>query len=449
MKKNKFEIIWILASAASIFFTFKVDNASAYQIEKVILISIDTLRADYLGCYNPKMKTSPNLDRFASENVIFQDNMAQSATTAASHKSIFYSVYPSVHKTTLHTVAQEKLKSPIEMIRESAFETAAFTGGSQVTDTFGFARGFNSFHAWSGGPPKKDLKQTKQFAFDWLEKHYDKKFFLFLHTFETHCPYNPPTQFFKKWSGWYGGRVEKGKCLPPFLMSQMQTSEIDFEFVRSLYSAEVNYVDEFMGELFHKLKDLSIYDKTLIIFLSDHGESLGERGYIGHSQLYNVQLQVPLIMHIPGIMATRIRTPIELVDVMPTILELVGVKNTSFALQGSSLLSLIQNPRIYKERPRISEEIGRVRVQSGDLALNFTPGKNGDEELYDLKNDPLEFENLALEKPEIVKTLKLPYYKMISTSRNLSAQFIRRRLNNSVMTKETIEQLKALGYIAQ
>jgi len=106
-------------------------EGSAEPIEKVILISIDTLRADYLGCYNPNAKATPELDGFAASNIICKNVTSQSATTAPSHKSIFYSLYPSIHKTSLGGIPKEKLSSPIEVIRASGFRTAAFTGGNE------------------------------------------------------------------------------------------------------------------------------------------------------------------------------------------------------------------------------------------------------------------------------------------------------------------------------
>jgi arylsulfatase A-like enzyme len=448
MKKIRWNLMIVCASF-SVLLIFS-GPATPAAIEKVILISIDTLRADFLGCYNPEVKTTPNLDRFASENVVFLNDTAQAATTAPSHKSIFYSVYPSIHKTTLHTIAQEKLKSSIEMIRESGFETAAFTGGGQLSQTYGFARGFNSYKEASGPDVKDELKQTRKLTFDWLDKHYSDKFFLFLHTFEPHCPYDPPATFFQKWSAWYEGRIQKSRCHPDFFVPQRRLSRIDYSYIRSLYSAEVNYVDDFLGDLFRKLKALGVYDKTLIIFLSDHGESLGERGYIGHSQLYDVQLHVPLMIHIPGTTAKRISSPVVSVGVMPTIFELLGIHNNLFSFQGKSLLPLIQNPMIFdKNVPRISEEVGHVRVRIGDLALIFSPHRKGEEELYNLKNDPEEIENIADQNLEIVEKMKLPYFKMLSTSKDLSAQFVVDSLKNPAVSQETIEKLKALGYVAE
>ena len=128
----------------------------------------------------------------------------------------------------------------------------------------------------------------------------------------------------------------------------------------------------FMGQLFKKLKALGIYDQTLIVFLSDHGESLGERGYIGHNQLYQVQLHVPLILHIPGIQAMQIHAPLESLDVMPTIFELLKIQSKSNAFQGQSIVPLIQNPNAFDEnRPLISEQKGQVRVRVNQFAVDL------------------------------------------------------------------------------
>jgi arylsulfatase A-like enzyme len=417
-------------------------------IDRIVLISIDTLRADFLGCYNPQMKTSPELDEFAGRNVIFRNVTSQAPTTAPSHKSIFYSVYPNVHKTTIHTMPQEKVKSPIELIRTAGFQTAAFTGGGQLSHTLGFSKGFDTY--WE---PKVSTKFKHSFAemepaaFNWLEKHYKDKFFLFLHTYEAHCPYDPPEQFYVKWSAWYGGNLSKyTACSNYYLPHQTPT---DYEYIRSLYSAEVNYVDSFVGRVFQKLKALGIYENTLIIFLSDHGESLGEKGYVGHSQLYQVQLHVPLILHIPGVAPTQIDAPLELIDVMPTIFELLKIKS-AYPFQGKSIMPLVYEPRVFeRNRPLISEERGRVRIRSGDFALSFYPQGEPLEELFNLRTDPQEFEDISNNEPVTVKRLKDRYFQIVNESRNLSSLFILDSKNQSEMDQETMEQLKALGYVAQ
>jgi arylsulfatase A-like enzyme len=418
------------------------------SFKKVILISVDTLRADYLGCYNPKMKTTPELDQFAHENILCRNVTSQAATTAPSHKSIFYSLYPSIHKTSIRAVPEEKGTSPMELVQAQGFKTAAFTGGGQLSRSFGFARGFDTYwEPQKGTNTKQDVKETEKLAFDWLENHSNDKFFLFLHTFEVHCPYNPPESFFQKWSAWYQGQVQKETCYPDLYLGRRPFTA-DYQYIQSLYSAEVNYVDNFLGHLFQKLKNLGIYDQTLIVFLSDHGESLGEHGYIGHNQVYDVQLHVPLILHVPGMTSEQINAPIESLDVMPTIFELLGIDSQKASFQGRSLMPLIRKKENFDEnRPLISEEIGRVRVRIGDWALIFAPDKSSHEELYHLKLDPLELRNLAKQDAKRVEQMKIPYNQMMLKSKVLSAQFVLDPAKKPHPSEEAREQLKALGYI--
>ena len=426
-------------------------EGSAEPIEKVILISIDTLRADYLGCYNPKAKATPELDRFAASNVICKNVTSQSATTAPSHKSIFYSLYPSIHKTSVRGMPKEKLSSPIEVIGASGFRTAAFTGGGQLNHSFGFARGFETYWEPKTDPfVKHQTEEMQQAAFNWLDKHFNEKFFLFLHTYQTHCPYNPPQEFFDKWASWYDGPLQKETCYPGVRLGRRRVSPVDFEYIRSLYSAELNYVDFMMGKLFKKLNALGIYDRTLIVFLSDHGESLGERGYVGHNQLYQVQLHVPLILHIPGIQAMQIHAPLESLDVMPTIFELLKIQPKLNAFQGQSILPLTRNPNVFDEnRPLISEQKGQVRVRVNQVAMVFSTNREFPDRLYDLKTDPLELENIATKNPQIIEKMKLHYYQMIVRHKNLSAQFVLEEGKSHVMDENTREQLKALGYVGE
>lgn len=445
MKRMKPAIYWVIGCLAF----YSAASADQKPFEKVILVSVDTLRADFLGCYNPKMKTTPQLDQFADENILFRNVTAQSATTAPSHKSIFYSVYPSIHKTNLRQVPRETRASPMEIIRSQGFKTVAFTGGGQLSRSLGFSRGFDSYwEPQTNSDIKHQLKEMQELAFDWLEKNSQTRFFLFLHTYEVHCPYNPPPVFFQEWAGWYKGRIQKGNCYPDaYLRSPL---DVDYKYIRDLYAAEVNYVDNFLGQLFQKLKALGIDDEVLIVFLSDHGESLGEHRYIGHNRLYQVQLHVPLILHIPGAVSAKIDAPIESLDVMPTIFDLSEIQSQAVTFQGKSLMPLIRNEvKVDKARPLISEELGRVRVRIRNMALIFAPDGRTGEELYDLKLDPFELHNLAKENVKKVKEMKISYFEMMKKTKNLSAQFVLDPGSKRNLNEETLEQLKALGYVAQ
>jgi arylsulfatase A-like enzyme len=392
------------------------------------------------------MDTTPKLDKWASENVMFQNVTSQCATTAPSHKSIFYSVYPSIHKTTIYSVPEEKIESPVEILKAHGFKTVAFTSGGQMSKSYGFSKGFDDY--WEPSWQRKTrIRDIQDLAFDWLDKNYNQKFFLFLHTFEVHCPYDPPKKFFEKYAAWYHGRVLIGRCRPGYFDKSWMKEE-DYRFVQNLYAGEVNYMDTQIGNLFQKLKKLGIYDQTMVIFLADHGESLGEHKYIGHNELYQVQLHVPLIMHIPTVSATAVDGPAELIDVMPTIFEAVGINRTAFPFQGKNLLPAIKHqPDIEKDRALISEEIERARVRKGDFTVIFSPGGGVADELYDLKKDPEEVHNLAKDRPDLVKQLKIPYFEVMDRSRALSAKFSLGKSSKPNLSEETREQLKALGYV--
>jgi arylsulfatase A-like enzyme len=422
------------------------------KIQKVILISIDTLRADYLSCYDPPKKTSPNIDRFANENVLFEYATAQAPSTAISHKSILYSVYPAVHKTTKDTVPTESTRSPLEILQSRGFKTAAFVGGGQLSRKFGFARGFDSY--WEAATKhnrskdKNSLQTLEQNANEWLDRNYKEKFFLFLHSYQVHCPYNPPEQYAQKFTSWYRGELDPaGKCGDNYYNVQPQSEE-DIRYIRGLYSGSVNYVDEFIGRLFEKLKKLGIYDHTLIVFLGDHGESLGERNYVGHNELYEIQLHIPLIMRVPGYKDIRIDQPLISIDVMPTIFEALGF-GRAFPFQGRSLIPVLEKAsKIEEDRILIAEQKDRIRVRKGEWVAIFNRIGDPREELYNVKEDPEERTDLSQQNPEKIKEFKRQYARMLESSRDLSAKFIIGNQSRPELDEATKEQLKALGYVA-
>ena len=415
------------------------------------MISIDTLRADFLGTYNPEMKTSPNIDRFAEENIVFDFATSQGPSTAISHKSILYSVYPGIHKTTKETVPTETGRSPLEILQSKGYRTAAFVGGGQLGRKFGFAKGFDSYWEAAGkGKRNKErfnLELIEKSTTEWLNNNHKENFFLFVHTYEVHCPYNPPAPYAKKFAGWYEGPIDPtGKCGDTYYNQENLTPD-DIQYLRDLYAGSVNFVDEFIGRLFANLKKLGIYDETMVVLLADHGESLGERGYIGHNFLYEVQLRIPMIFHIPGYEAERIDDPVIGVDVMPTIFEVLGLGRL-FPFQGRNLLPVIQgNSQIEEDRVLIAEQNTRMRVRKGNWTCIFSRTGDPKDELYDLSDDPEQQKDLAEENPEKVKELKQLYGRMLDSSKELSARFILGNQSKPQLDEATKEQLEALGYV--
>lgn len=431
----------------------KGESRSGQKISKVILISIDTLRADYLSCYDSNKKTSPNIDRLAEESVLFESATSQGPSTAISHKSILYSLYPAVHKVTKDTVPTESGRSPLEILQSKGFKTAAFVGGGQLSRKFGFARGFDSYWEAAGtrkkGKDRFNLQSIEMNTNDWLDRNYKEKFFLFVHTYEVHCPYNPPEKYAQKFASWYKGNLDpNGKCGDNYYNVQPMSPD-DVQYVRDLYSGSVNFVDEFIGRFLEKLKNLNIYDQTMIVFLSDHGESLGERTYVGHNIPYEIQLHVPLILRIPGYGDDRIDQPVIGLDVMPTIFDVLGL-GRAYPFQGRSLIPVISGSgKIESERVLIAEQKDRVRVRKGDWACLFSRSGPPREELYNVKDDPEQLNNLAEKNPEKARELVRYYSKMLDSSKEMSARFVLGTESRPDLDEATKEQLKALGYVGE
>jgi arylsulfatase A-like enzyme len=420
----------------------------AKPVQKVILISIDTLRPDYLGCYNNRMETSPNIDEFASENVLFTNATSHAPSTAISHKSILYSLYPAVHQSSTNSVPEEKIKSPIETLRLNGFKTAAFVGGGQLSRKFGFARGFDTYQEggkYNPSDSRESLETLETSVNAWLDRNSQDKFFLFLHTYQVHCPYYPPVDYRNR-AAWYTGRINPREACGDNYYNLRKLSSTDIRYIRDLYAGEVQYVDDFIGRLLEGLKDRDIYEETLIVFFSDHGESLGERGYIGHNLLYSTHLSIPLILKIPGVSGTRVDHPVEGIDIMPTVFSVLNLKRP-YRFQGRDLLPIVTRKALVKRsRIQIAEQSGRVRIKKGKMVAIFSPRGGQPEEVYDVEKDPAERTNLIRTQHLFLAECKREYSNLIKSSRDLASMFVIPESGAPALDEQTKEQLKSLGY---
>jgi arylsulfatase A-like enzyme len=416
-------------------------------VRKIVLLSIDTLRPDVLSPYRSDLDTTPNLRRFAEEALLFTDVIAQAGSTAISHKSLFTSLYPSIHKTTRRRVPLALLELPMETLQSNGFRTAGFVGGGQVSAKLGFARGFDSYQEI------RDLHQLGDQAVAWLNEHHADAFFLFLHTYQMHCPYTPPEEYRRKYADWYAGdidpkgRVRKGQagCGLSYYNHRSMSPD-DYRYLRSLYDADAEFVDTFLGRIFDALRKLDVYDETMIVFTSDHGESFGEHGFVGHNRVYNTVLRVPLIVKIPGVPPSRLEAPVEMFDIMPTILEAAGIP-PPYRLQGRSLLSLAaMSPDSAAREIRISEG-SSVAVQEGDWKIVFRWDSEKRPRLFHLPTDPEERNDLSKEHPERVARLRDHHTRMRERNRELAAAFSFEAGNQAKIDEELTEHLRALGYV--
>ena len=361
----------------------------------LLVISIDTLRADHLKCYGYNRDTSPHLDRLAQQGVLFESLTSASSWTVPSHMSMFTSLYPSVHGVqTVHNNLGEGVPTLARCLAERGYLTAAFVTEPALDHRFGFNHGFQLYDdvtdemrgawifdpkkgatIWAGrNPPITDLG-TK-----WLQKHSQEKFFLFLHYFDCHSDYLPPSPFDKKFDPDYKG-PEDGCNIP--LRAQLDNPKIsvrDLAHMVALYDGGIAYTDEHVGKILQLLQDLRLSEKTLVIVLSDHGEAFLEHGLIYHgNSLYEEALEAPLIMRLPGVIPAgkRVAGNVSHVDLMPTALGLLHLASPP-QIQGIDLSPMILSDQPVPERLIFSElaEFGfnLTAVRWGHRKLLGTPG---------------------------------------------------------------------------
>ena len=348
--------------------------------KKIILIVIDTLRADHLGCYGYKRNTSPNIDKFAKEGIFFKWSFAPVSYTVPSITSIFTGKYPSNHCTMFSNAAPVKSRDNdvflTEILSSEGYGTAAFVSGLVISKAVKVAitSGFRTYNDEMTSHELNRLhelirsgEETNEEVFKWLEKNYKNDFFLFVHYFDVHGPYVNPKHYGDIFVNdeYYGEPkcidkiVPEDKALggiPEYQVLSPKRDEegnlIDFEkdirYYIAQYDGGVRYCDEQIGNLFKKLAELGIYDECLIILTSDHGEALGENNvYFYHGLTVTMdQIYVPLIIkpHRDWHPDTYlIDDPVSLVDIMPTILELVGFDVSELEIDGVPILDIDKN----------------------------------------------------------------------------------------------------------
>ncbi len=446
----------------------------------VILISLDALRADHLGCYGYARPTSPHIDAFSEDSVLFERTYTAAPWTLPSHISILSGLFGISHGVYMghHRIPPSVTLLP-EGLRKNGFFCRAVTGAGLVSPLYGFWRGFEIYQGAEGHMTKENSAELVfAAAADWLEKNTDKDSFLFLHTYQVHSPYaspSPYTTMFTSKNRRYSSFnfADIGRKRAAF----MRLPEEETQNIVDLYDGEIRYTDDaLIGPLVAWLKELGTYDRTMIILLSDHGEEFLEKGAWQHGQsLYESALRTPLIIKLFGsrYRGKRIRAVTRLVDVMPTILAELGITSGPADLDGVTLMPVVEgkekdcrffladtsfpsidldNPKTLSPQAELEPDIIAFGDRVFKLILNrkltevdafeYDPPRpdRPDVELYDLPNDPGEDINLASERPEVVR-------EMLKRIRDLYGKPSKRRGRRVEIDGELREELRALGYI--
>ena len=407
--------------------------ASFAKPVNIILITLDTTRADRMGFLGSKRGLTPNLDSLAQQAAAFSRAYSQVPLTTPSHATILTGTYPQFnHVSDLGSPLGKDLPYLPDILRQHGYRTAAFVG-SQVLDPKsaaapGFDRGFETydapFHIRGQGEDRYHSVERRgmavvESASAWLDQHPQGPFFLWLHFYDPHDPYDPP---------------------PPFKA----------QYAASPYDGEIAYVDFAVGKLLTTLRSRGLYDQSLIVVVADHGEAFGEHGEWSHGLfLYDETIHVPLLIKLPSAGSGRrlIESRVGLIDIAPTLLQEVGIAAPS-AMQGQSLLELVKakSNAAAQDRPEYAETDYPYRAFGWSSLRAWRAGKYlyidaPQRELYDQPLDPPAAHNLANSAPSVTDTMasQLDEFRH-KTSRAGHAEV--------ALTPRQAEQLQALGYVS-
>jgi len=439
-----------------------------YRDCNIIFVLIDALRADHLSCYGYPRKTSPNIDKLAEESILFENCISQAWYTLPSVASIFTSRYP--HN---HMVTDKNLKLPeneltlAEVLKLYGYKTAAFTGGIFFEPVYGLNQGFDIYYARTAqtkGPLRLRLGKSSDIypkALDWIEKNRNEKFFVFIHSYDLFLPTRLPARYKNIFDPGYKGVADKLLSLPRLQIlkkgpdkyyyiesaksdrfKEVKIKDPDLRHIIADYDAGIHYADSFVGELLKRIKELKLYENTIIVITADHGTDLLDhrtlRFYRG-GDVYDEVSKVPLLIKYPKSMMRnkRIKKQAQLIDVMPTILDSLGIPVNKEA-EGRSLMILFDNDNNTDFNKFVFSGWENTQaIRSRQWKLIYSSGRY---ELYDLKNDPYESDNVIEDKPEIFLEMMKPLFFWKT---NVCYKYPDNQIK---LGNDLVEKLKKAGY---
>lgn len=410
-----------LLFAAAVPTSFTYPNKETKK--NILLITIDTLRADRLSCYGSSSVRTPNIDGLAKRGVLFSHAFANTSTTLPSHTNILLGVSPLYHGVhdNLHFVVREDFLSLAEHLKANGYATAAFVGAYPLDSRFGLAQGFDTYDDDYPRQYDQNLAALERRADEVVDsalegmKRLDSPWFVWIHCYDPHLPYEPPEPYRSR-------------------------------FKKNPYDGEVAYVDHVLGKLVNHLETQRLFDETMIVFTADHGESLGQHGEMSHGFFaYNTTIWVPLIINVPGAGGIQVGRFVSHLDIFPTVCDFAGVKKPSF-LQGTSLLpalkgkGLAESPIFFESMyPYYSHGWAPIR---GFIRWSEKFIDSPIPELFDLRKDFDERMNLASTKKldDHRKRLK----KLIADQSSPGSVRSEEKLD-----RDALKKLSSLGYISR
>ena len=344
----------------------------------MILVSIDSLRADYVGCYGYRRDTTPFLDQLATEGVRFENAISTTSWTLPSHAAMFTGLNDSTHGLVDNGLALSGDHVTLaETLGRAGYTTAGFFGGPYLHPTFGVGQGFDHYESCMGttpagatddqvrmsammpgqAPSHADITgpRTRDSIRSWATQHDGSPYFLFVHLWDVHYDFLPPDEYRNmftdpSYAGPADGRLMDNPAIKPDM------SPVDLEHVKGLYAAEIRFTDEILKQIFADLEQRGMLEDTLVVVTADHGEEFFEHGKKGHNKsLFDEVLKVPLIVSWPGQIEPRVvEEQVQIIDLYPTIAFAAGVRE-GLLVQGHDLAPLLHGTGDWFERDALAE----------------------------------------------------------------------------------------------
>ncbi len=426
----------------------------------IVLITIDTLRADHLSCYGYERETSPHIDALAKQGILFKDVTAPSSWTAPSMVSLFTSTYPINHgvihglpfqtaKGLRQEVFSEKLITLSELLKDKDYTTFGVSSNHTLTAELGFARGFDYFR-YVNWMPADIINKIVYSWEDAIKK--SNRFFLWVHYIDPHSPYNPRSPWIEHYTaGNLTGIDALSRTDAKLLVTELKKRPEELSRVIALYDSEINYVDAYIGELIERFE---LDKNTLLIITSDHGEQLMERGNLGHSiDLHKEELHVPLIIKSPMISENHvIERQVSILDIMPTILQLLAIDLPEHIggtplLQPSGIWARLKN-RVTSRRDSVPH-YAELNSHAVLKTIITPPWKyiydylTKSDQLYNIISDPREQTNLIDRYPGQSDDLKKQLFSWVDQMETFPTKD-----HFMPLTPDAREKLETLGYLS-
>jgi arylsulfatase A-like enzyme len=430
----------------------------------VLLILSDALRADHLGCYGYFRQTSPNIDRFADECLVFERAFSPSPWTKTTVGSILTSLYPHEHGAFRWADNLSNMNLTLtEIFRNKNYRTFSIQANRIITSRYGFHQGFQTYKEMTN-----DLAEnlTDEFI-PWLNRSKRRPFFAYLHFMDTHFPYNVPIDYTRTFAREGQSHLKLDELISQDirLLTEMGMPQSDKDYIVNLYDDSIAYFDIHFNRILDALRANQLMDKTIIILLSDHGEEFWRHGSFEHGHtLYNELLHVPLLIRYPSILAAKkFPYPVQLIDLYPTIISLTGIEFDQ-EISGQDLLPAILNDRepkrviyfegllrggekrgVYKDGWKLIQNTTE-RYNStfferlGKLTQFIYPELEKEYELYDIREDFNEAYDLFNSRTDVFIEIK-QLLQLFKRDNLLLQEHKQRQL------REKLKDFKSLGYI--